>query len=53
MVRWAPSTEYALGDALAHAGAFLPLPVYEEPSEELDWAGYVPLLNGVRWSRGR
>jgi hypothetical protein len=49
---WAPSQQYALGDALAHAGAFLPLPPEEEPGTGLDWDGYVPLLDGVRWSRG-
>lgn len=49
---WAPSQEYALGDALAHAGAFLPLPPEEEPGTGLDWDGHVPLLDGARWSRG-
>ena len=47
---WAPSQEYALGDALAHAGAFLPLPVADdELPEELGWGGCVPLLDGARW----
>lgn len=46
---WAPSQQYALGDALAHAGAFLPLPVDDEPVTELDWEGYVPLVGTVPW----
>jgi hypothetical protein len=46
---WAPSQEYALGDALAHAGAFLPLPPEEEPGTGLDWDGYVPLLDALPW----
>ena len=40
-VGWAPSQQYALGDALAHAGAFLPLPPEDEPLTELQWALYV------------
>jgi hypothetical protein len=48
-VGWAPSQQYALGDALAHAGAFLPLPADDEPSAGLDWAGYVPLLDALPW----
>lgn len=36
---WAASQQYALGDALAHAGAFLPLPPEETPDAGLDWTG--------------
>jgi len=47
-VGWAPSQQYALGDALAHAGAFLPLPPEEAPVTELD-----ALAFEAAWARMR
>lgn len=51
---WAPSQQYALGDALAHAWHFMPLPPEEEePPPGLDWDGYVPLVGAVPWAQAR
>ena len=49
-VGWAPDQQYALGDALAHAWHFLPLPPEETPGDGLGWDGYVPLVGTVPWA---
>lgn len=47
-VGWAPSQQYALGDALAHAGAFLPLPPKEAEVTELDVLVFDAMWAAVR-----